>query len=245
MKVYKYHGCNNSFLIIEDNKNEYSVLAQKLCSKTFFDTDGMLVVKNNPLEMVVYNKDGSYAKMCGNGIRCFTDFIHKKDKNNNEYQIKCGNKIYTTKVVSEFPFLCSINLGRAFIVDVNYYHFDKEVKEIYKVDIGNIHLVLFVDSFTEYLPYKDNISLGEYNVNFVRIINQESIEVITYEKGVGFTKSCGTGASASAYLANKIYNLNNKICVNTEGGFLNVEINEEIILVGESKFVNEYEVLDI
>ena len=63
MQVYKYHSCENSFLITEYLPNkEFSLISQILCNE--YKTDGLLVYKINPFEMLVFNKDGSEANMC-------------------------------------------------------------------------------------------------------------------------------------------------------------------------------------
>ena len=76
MLIEKMHGCGNDFCVLSYEKGiDYSNLAIKLCNrKTGIGSDGMIVVKTNPLEMLFYNSDGSRAPMCGNGIRCFSKY---------------------------------------------------------------------------------------------------------------------------------------------------------------------------
>ena len=64
------------FILLDyDETIDYSHLAQSLCAPTAYDTDGLIAVKTEPLEMIYYNKDGSRAPMCGNGIRCFANYV--------------------------------------------------------------------------------------------------------------------------------------------------------------------------
>jgi diaminopimelate epimerase len=73
----KYHGCGNDFVLVDENaitvgEADLPSLAERICSRHVgVGADGLIIVKNNPLEMVIYNSDGSRAPMCGNGIRCF------------------------------------------------------------------------------------------------------------------------------------------------------------------------------
>ncbi|MDE7095660.1 MAG: hypothetical protein K2O23_04145, partial [Anaeroplasmataceae bacterium] len=81
MEFYKMHGCGNDFCVIEYEEGmDYSILAQKLCDRRFgIGADGLIIVKQNPLEMLFYNQDGSRASMCGNGIRCFARYVYEKN----------------------------------------------------------------------------------------------------------------------------------------------------------------------
>ena len=76
MKIEKYHGLGNNFLIVKHEENrDYTDLSLKLCNdKLSVGADGLIVYKLNPLEMNIFNKDGSEALMCGNGIRCFIHY---------------------------------------------------------------------------------------------------------------------------------------------------------------------------
>ena len=69
----KYHGCGNIFIITTYNKKYENLnFIKDICK----DVDGFMMVKTNPLEMVLYNKDTSIAPMCGNGMRCFIQYCY-------------------------------------------------------------------------------------------------------------------------------------------------------------------------
>jgi len=81
----KMQGTGNDFVVIEDLEGKYEnleELAKKLCDRHFgIGADGILVVRKSDiadLQMVIINADGSYASMCGNGIRCFAKYIWEK-----------------------------------------------------------------------------------------------------------------------------------------------------------------------
>ena len=81
IRFAKYHGCGNSFVIVREKDVracDLCVLAEKMCSEhTGIGADGFMAVKTEPgLEMIFYNRDGSRAPMCGNGIRCFAKFCY-------------------------------------------------------------------------------------------------------------------------------------------------------------------------
>ena len=79
------------------------------------------------------------------------------------------------------------------------------------------------------------------NINLVKSLNSNIFEMITYEKGVGFTKACGTGAASSAFVLHNEYQMNNELIAVCPGGILKVDILDEIILTGESQFIESYD----
>ena len=80
MKGYIYQGLGNSFIItMHLPKTNYSLLVQRLCLK--YQLDGLITFNQKNNKMRIYNKDGSLANMCGNGIRCLTNFIYELSGN--------------------------------------------------------------------------------------------------------------------------------------------------------------------
>ena len=88
-----------------------------------------------------------------------------------------------------------------------------------------------------------NIFNSHSNFDFVRIINHKTIEVKTFEKGVGWTQSCGTGVAASAYVMHESYNLSNNINACTAGGVINIKISDNIYLTASSEYIDDLEVM--
>ena len=87
MKFEKYHGLGNDFLITEDlSIVGNSELIKSVCNRyTGIGSDGLIIVKKDPLEMIFYNQDGTRGEMCGNGIRCFSYYCYNHnllDSNN-------------------------------------------------------------------------------------------------------------------------------------------------------------------
>ena len=66
--------------------------------------------------------------------------------------------------------------------------------------------------------------------------------MVTYEKGVGYTKACGTGAGACSYILHEYYGLDSQLDVLTKGGVLQVEISDNVYLTAESAFIENVEV---
>lgn len=249
MKVSKYHSCENVFLIIDYVKEiDYEAVAYNLCTE--FQADGLIVFKNDPIEMIFYNKDGSLANMCGNGIRCLMHYLYNKFQIYKYLKVKVNDKYYECEINSTDPFVSSVSLGigqyvndfvnKRVIVD------DKEFLTSAFI-LGVPHLIVLTDDINSDFLYSEKIFnhklfQSEFNVNLVKILTNDTFEILTYEKGVGFTKGCGTGAAASAYILHTEYLMDKNLTAINQGGILKVDIEEEIILTGQSKFVNEYEI---
>src|SRR5690554_5333322 len=82
IKFYKYQGCGNDFIIIDDRLRPDNNLTweqvRNLCDRKFgIGADGLMLVKEHPdldFEMIYYNSDGRLGSMCGNGGRCIVAF---------------------------------------------------------------------------------------------------------------------------------------------------------------------------
>jgi diaminopimelate epimerase len=121
MDFMKYHGLGNDFIIIggkdaPSSESECSVLARRLCARRLgIGADGLIIVRENPLEMVIYNSDGSRAPMCGNGIRCFAHYCHghgivPEDKSEYEVQTLAGT--VGVRVQELHPFRVEVDMGK-------------------------------------------------------------------------------------------------------------------------------------
>lgn len=251
----KYHGCGNSFVIVAYEMvkaYDLSNLAIQMCNRDVgIGADGFIVVKTKPLEMVFYNQDGSIAPMCGNGIRCFANYVKDKQLEHRDiFDVITGAGILrvaceanTYEISMGYPVFDSKMLHLSKPVDVHQYEiagFD-----VSSVFIGTVHTVLFVEDVDRY----DVAGVGETlcnhpmfkeksNINFVEVMDQENIKVRTYERGVGITKACGTGCCASFIYSCYFHKTTDQVKVHLELGTLQIRVeDEEIIMRGPSTFI--------
>ena len=145
MKLEKYHGCGNDFLITEDLSLIYNPEEiKKMClPKVGLEADGLIIVKTNPLEMLIYNADGSFANMCGNGIRCFTHYcyLHNLLKGNNgEILTHDGKK--TVEIKSLNPFICQIMMGAIVPFKKLKLNYDTQEFLVYSINFGVPHIFI-------------------------------------------------------------------------------------------------------
>lgn len=261
----KMEGAGNNFIVFSDIENKYSdlsSLAIRLCDRNFgVGGDGILVARSceeADIEMIIINADGSYASMCGNGIRCFARFVYenglvKKKKFNvlTGDGIKVCNLIFNNK---EFVGV-KINMGHGnFKPDsIPVISTDEVIQKNIEVNnksyiINSIHLgVPHTVIHTEEGKFKVNegAAIERYglfpegtNVNFCRIVNKEEINVDTWERGAGPTLACGTGCCASVVISNRLGLVDKKVKVVAPGGTLYIEIEDSgVMMTGPAKNV--------
>lgn len=253
MEFQKYTGLGNDFIITNENISSEKVV--KLCDRRFgIGADGLIVAekRNGKFFMKFFNSDGSRAKMCGNGIRCYTQYLVENglvdDNGNIEIDTLAGVKnIEYTKIDNKFN--VRVDMGKPQDLSLNNIIKIEGVEYIYHyVFTGTIHIVIYVDEKNlnkEYVTKVGKIIQSNkevfpdsINVNFVSVIDKKNIKVMTYERGAGLTLACGTGSVASAYISN-VLNLTDEIVnVKLLGGILKVEkINDELYMTGLSEYI--------
>ncbi len=198
-------------------------------------------------EMVYFNADGNESSMCGNGGRCLVQFayhmgIHKSTfhflavDGEHYADINTDNtirlKMKDVDKVDEHSTYALLNTGSPHFVK-----FAHNVKDIDVVETGRE------------IRYSNTFKEHGINVNFVESLNDDSIFVRTYERGVeDETYSCG-GVTASALMSAHNDNGFNRVEVQTPGGRLSVEFEKiddqhfkNIWLCGPATFVYKGEI---
>lgn len=255
MKLEKYHGLGNTFLITKYEANrDYSSLAKKLCdSNVSVGSDGLIIVKENPIEMLIYNKDGSEAIMCGNGLRCLIHYCFNNNLLNNRntnIEVRTKSGMFYVDIIDDEEFVTRTIFRRSLVRKEIIRLFD-EIYDSYYVQVGVKHNVIIVnkDNKLQIDKLKNDLLKNEgfcveTNIDIVEIESKNVIRVLTYERGVGFTSSCGTGSIASCLVANYLYSCSNKINVVNKYGVLEVEIQgNKVFAKGPSAKVCDIEVI--
>lgn len=243
MKVsfYKYQGTGNDFIILNNSNGEFNKISkatvQHLCDRHFgIGADGLMLLNKKEgydFEMIYYNSDGNTGSMCGNGGRCIVQFAND-----------IGIKKYTYKfMATDGAHEAEIDIDgtiRLKMKDVN--EVDEQL-DFSVVNTGSPHYIVFVqdvqsmDVFSKgrEIRYSKEYADEGINVNFVELLDKETIFVRTYERGVeAETLSCGTGVTAAALLCAHNNPGFNRVAVKTPGGNLSVEYNK----TGNTQFTN-------
>lgn len=251
LKVAKYHGCGNDFLILREKEAagyQLDRLIPAICDRhTGIGADGFILVRESPLTMLFYNCDGSRAPMCGNGIRCFAKFCLDEgivDADRFDVQTLAGVK--TVTVVDREPFFARVAMGKADFspqaigVDRSGPALGMAVLaqgQPVVVDsffLSTVHTVWFVDDpedpETQRLAgaiCESPVYREKTNVNMVQVLDPKTIRMRTWERGVGMTLACGTGACAAAVDAHRLGKCENQVEVLLPKGRLTIQIEED------------------
>ncbi len=228
--------------------------------------------KEADFKMRIFNQDGSEAEMCGNGIRCLTHYLRLNnltDKNKLVIETLAGlikpeiltyNKEQSTVKVNMGQADFSLNklainkkLLKSKIDKLSDYPLKIAGKKylLNGVSMGNPHAVIFVNTLNNIDlenvgPLIENHPLFSkaINVEFVKIIGENELDVIVWERGAGATLACGTGACAVAAVSLDQNRVNNDLRLNLPGGPLKIYKNDhgEMMMTGPSTFVYKGEI---
>lgn len=234
MNAYICEACMNTFIITEF-ENQRNQLLKKIQTEKI---DGLIIYKNNPLEMKVYNRDGSVASMCGNGIRCFLLYGYEKGYlGKGVYDVKTKSGFIKTEIINSNPFLCKVFLkpDETAPIRKEIFFIDGIIHFLYTVNIGTLsHIIIYKNDFDkekiiERIKCIKKNNLG--NISFVKLNSNKEIEVLTYERGVGYTNSCGTGNCAAFYVFFTMGLLNEKIKVINKGGVMDIYYDNGFVVI--------------
>ncbi len=236
MKVYKYHANGNSFLLFYQLKKQLDW--KKLCDiHEGMGADGVLLLykKKGYYELKIINADGSIANMCGNGLRIAGLFLREQCKNFSFYEtIRVGD--LWTHVFS---------MDNEIAVEVPYPSFCKTIGEWNLYDIGNLHLIKKVDVLSEKYLIAFAQNHLNYNCTVYQIVREGQLKILTYERGVGITLSCGSASLATFLDYKKDAPWVDEVVFLSRGGVYVVkEHQDHLFLIGTPKKVWKGEWVD-
>ena len=270
VQLQKVHGSQNKFFLLDQTqlqtpltKDELVNLAQQITNSAtglLNGADGLLVVSNSHHpqalgKMQVINADGSFASMCGNGLRTVGRYLaekfHKKsfkvETMQSDLRVSCQpDWAQNVKAVSveispvsfaagDLPFT---NLGCSELLNQAVPEFAPNLT-FSAVAVPNPHLISLVSdevlksdllaNLGTKLNQKNPYFPDGVNVSFAQVLSSDHLFVRTFERGVGFTNACGTGMSAASLiyaLTNKSKDLFDKLLtVSNPGGFVQTKVH--------------------
>ena len=240
LKFSKMHGIGNDFPIIDESKGKVIPEEDKpeacrfLCHRNFgVGGDGVLFVEPSDVADIGYrmfNPDGSEAEMCGNGIRCFADFVYRKGILKQEkmtVETRAGIKTIEITLENDEPALFKVDMGLSTFKT-------PEIPMTADVDEFLDGAIIFVDDvdaidINKYGPAIEahEVFPEKINVHFVEVISKNEGKMITWERGAGVTLACGTGATSTAISGFKLGLFDEDVLLHLPGGDLKFNIYEK------------------
>ena len=251
----KMHGLGNDFVIIDKRIKNVKItkdIIKKLSDrKSGAGCDQLITIESVDDENIeayieIFNPSGDNAEACGNGTRCVAKLLFEESGLNEVQILSDAGVLNANKIDSKN---ISVNLGKlstdwkkiplsreidTLNIPINIKGLDRGVA----INIGNPHCVFFIENINDvdlnYIgPIIENHKLfpNRTNVEIIEVINNRKIKMKVWERGVGITLACGSGACASVY-AGQLKNLvDNNVEVELERGslFINIENNEAIM----------------
>ena len=249
----KMHGIGNDYVYVNcmekelENPEEISIAV----SPRHFSvgSDGLIMICSSDkadAKMRIFNADGSEAKMCGNGIRCVGKFLYDKGiVNKTEITVDTLSGIKTLKlniVDNKVDTVC-VDMGKAILEPKLIPVIWPDIMinspvtvlgrqyNITAVSMGNPHAVCFVDDvdsldLEKIGPEFENLSIfpDRVNTEFVKVIDENTLQMRVWERGSGETFACGTGTCATVVAAclNGICKKDTDVTVHLVGGDLTI-----------------------
>ena len=249
IEFHKYQGTGNDFIMIDCRNTPNLILTndqiQQLCNRRFgIGADGLIQIfhhESHDFEMRYYNADGSRS-FCGNGARCAVQFAYSLGLFKVKARFLAIDGTHEAELIDN-----SVALR---MTDVSLW---EENEDHFVIDTGSPHYIQFVDNLAEHdifefgrkIRYSDKYKSFGINVNLVEEINDRSLSMVTYERGVeDETLSCGTGATAVAlaYMLRNNLKGAHKVRIKVKGGLLSIKATKsdsfsDIHLIGPAKSV--------
>jgi diaminopimelate epimerase len=249
-------GLGNDFVIFDERQSPLNLIPSqivKISDRKNIGCDQLIIIKNPQNSaadcyMEIYNPDGSKSGACGNATRCVAAIL-MKEKNRNSVIIETAAGLLSSWKSAD---LISVDMGKPRFSwseiplqsQVNPDNLEFFGHKFSCVNIGNPHAVTFLkEKISDQEFYKigpqvetNSIFPQKTNVEFVRIISDDLLEVRVWERGAGETLACGSGACAVAIIAIKNQLVKSKkLTIRFPGGDLLIEWNGEgssVIMTG-------------
>ena len=252
MRVWYMNGAGNDFAVVDarGQKLDFGASALELCKLT--GADGFMAVDDSQIadfKLHFYNADGSRGEMCGNGARCICRFAFDNGIAGERMTLETDAGIVEGKRLSESQYI--VKLNEPSIVDLNR---KGDIAYVELGDPGVPHAVQEVRQlrfamaerlrgYAKGLRYDTAFPKGA-NINFYTWTGENTVRIMTYERGVeDYTLACGTGSASTAVVLHRKGLLpGGELTLENRGGTLKVSIGENgIYLEGPTEVVKVFE----
>ncbi len=266
----KLHGTANDFIYVDARRGlpgDPAALAPALCDRhRGIGADGLIVLLDSEradCRMQIFNADGSAAEMCGNGIRGFAKFVLDRgfvSRAPLRVETDAGIMVLEPEREAGRVVRVAVDMGRPIwdgrqipvdaageVLD-HPLDVDGRTYHVTCLSMGNPHCVVFLDEVAS-LPLE---TLGprferhpffpkRVNTEFIRVVSPAALEMRVWERGVGETLACGTGACAAAVAAARTGRAGRRVRVSLRGGPLDIDwqADDHVRMTGDAVEVFE------
>jgi len=235
MILWRGHGLGNDYLVLEDGPVLSPALAARLCHRhTGVGADGVLEpfrTAEADYGVRIWNPDGSIAEKSGNGLRIFARWLFEERGAPSTFSVHTGHDRVQCEIRGD---LIRVAMGTARVSE------PEEVGDwwVLPVDLGNPHCVLFCDTFP--MNWRATGATLEAhprfpqrtNVQFARVVDDETLEIRIWERGAGETSASGSSSCAVAAAAVHSGRVaGGDIGVDMPGGRLHVRVDADLQVV--------------
>lgn len=275
MKFTKMQGLGNDYVYVDCTRQELpdpEKTARIVSDRHFgIGSDGLILIcpsDKADFEMRMYNADGSRGEMCGNGIRCVAKYVYDyglTDQTSISVETLGGIKYLDLTVEHGKVSLVKVDMGTPIlepsripvaasgtrVVDEPL-EAEGKVYHMTCVSMGNPHAVIFMDdvagldlekigpSFENHERFPNRV-----NTEFVKVLDQNTVEMRVWERGSGETLACGTGACAVAVASILNGYTEDQVTVRLLGGDLEIfwdRAEDKVYMTGPAKVVFDGEI---
>ena len=227
------NGSGNDFILIDQRADSlkgvfFSLFARTICRRELVGADGLILVENSngaDFKWRFFNSDGSEAEMCGNGGRCAARFAFQNGiaGRNLSFETLAGiihAQVKNNRVKLQLPQPNGLKLNQKISLD------DKDYS-LGIVNTGVPHAVLVVQDLEKApiqelgrkIRFHPAFQPAGANVNFIQVIDENQINIRTYERGVeDETLACGTGSAAAVLVSGALKQVKSPVEAHTRGG---------------------------
>ncbi len=235
----KMHGLGNDFVVIDARNTPVAMtepLARAIADrKTGVGCDQLILIgasERADVGMRIFNADGSEVEACGNATRCVPLFVGRDvsietkagllhaGRNGDLVSVDMGEPRFGWDEIPLAYAMDTLTMSASW----------DDLPAPSAVNVGNPHVIFFLDNLATVdmaklgpLIEHDPLFPARVNVNFAQMLGENHIGLTVWERGVGFTRACGTGACATAVAAIRRKLASGPVRVSLEGGDLSID----------------------
>lgn len=253
----KSHGLGNDYIVLDSSEIDFELgkaAIELICHRNYgIGSDGILLLvppTRGDFGLRILNPDGSEAEKSGNGLRIFAKYLYeKKLASSKTFSIDTIGGLVTAEVEEKDGKVhhVTVEMGRAtFRADEIPVNIEAEEAvaqhltlgggefDFTAVSVGNPHCVIFFDELREDLIRELGSEIEHHpvfpnrtNVQFVQVISRDSVRILIWERGAGYTLASGSSSCAVAAACVKSDLTNRELRVLMPGGHLDINVEED------------------